>query len=133
MKSLSTEQFNKAKKYEHQFQTAVYSRYLRAQPTSYYSELSELCNELKIRLNLSCPACVLNAITQIGRMYFETKDEMLRETEKPADAEQSDKSDSSISSDSSNNIIKTVSKTVKVTSKSAKSKSNKSNNKTKKN
>lgn len=128
MKSLSIEQFNKAKKYELQFQTAVYSRYLRAQPTSYYADLSDLCNELKIRLNLSCPACVLNAVTQIGRMYFETKDEMLREAEKPAVAEQSDKSDNL----NDTNAVKTVSKTVQVKSKTTKSKSNKSNNKTKK-
>jgi hypothetical protein len=43
MKRLSTEQFKKAIQYERQFQTAVYSRYLRAQPTSYYSDLSDLC------------------------------------------------------------------------------------------
>lgn len=128
MSTLSIKQFEKAKKYEPQFQSAVYSRYLRAQPTSYYADLADLCNELKIRLNLNCPACVLNAVTQLGRMYFETKEEMIKETEKSAVADPSDKSDNL----NDTNAVKTVSKAVQVKSKTTKSKSNKTNNKTKK-
>ena len=94
MSTLSINQFEKAKKYEHQFQTAVYSRYLRAQPTSYYADLSELCNELNISLNMSCPACVLNAVTQVGKMYFETKEKIESEKQKtPAVADKADSSE----------------------------------------
>lgn len=128
MKSLSTEQFNKAMKYEKQFQTAVYSRYLRAQPTSYYTDLSDLCHQLNIRLNLSCPACVLNAVSQLGKMYFETKEAI--EAEK-SEAQISDTSDTSEES-KVEETPKTSPKAVSVTSGKAKSKSNKTNNKTKK-
>lgn len=88
MSRLSIDQFEKAKKYDPQFRTAVYSRYLRAQPTSYYSDFAELCAELKIHLKMSCPACMLNAMTQLGRMYFETLEEMqkseqTKQTEEP--------------------------------------------------
>ena len=94
MTKLSTKQFEKAKKYEPQFRTAVYSRYLRAQPTSYYSDLSDLCAELNIRLNLSCPACVLNAVTSLGKMYFETKEQLEADKQNtPAIAAKSDSSD----------------------------------------
>lgn len=95
MKSLSIEQFEKAKKYEVQFNSAVYGKYLRAQPTHYYNDLCLLCSELSIPIKLNCPQCLLNAVTALGKKYFETKEELEAEAQKtveePQQADSADK------------------------------------------
>ena len=86
MKRLSTEQFEKAKTYEYQFSTAINGRYLRAQPTAFYSDLVILCNELNIHINLNCPQCLLTAVSKLGSLYLSDKAEMEAEVQKSEDA-----------------------------------------------
>lgn len=99
MKRLSIEQFEKTKKYEYQFDTAINGRYLRAQTFAFYRDLVDVCNELNIRINLNCPQCLLMAVTQLGKLYNETKAEVESEAQKsevatPQKSEPSDKSES---------------------------------------
>ena len=151
MKNLSIEQINILKKYEKQFQQAVYGKYLRAQPTSFYSDLVQICNEQGIHIKLSCPSCLFNAVSRLGNMYYQALE--AQKSEHPATADLSDSSDSlkqseesNLSNDSNNSDslpvadsvndtkksddeinLKTPSKASKKLSDSAKSKNNKTN------
>ena len=73
MKNLSTEELNLLSKYEKQFRTAVYSRYLRAMPVSFYDDFIKIAKEQGVRVNLNCGECMLNAVSTIGRLYFAQK------------------------------------------------------------
>ena len=76
MKNLSTEELNLLSKYEKQFRTAVYSRYLRAMPVSFYDDFIKIAKEQGVRVNLNCGECMLNAVSTIGRLYFAQKSEI---------------------------------------------------------
>lgn len=132
-------QIEKLKKYEHQFHTAIEAKYLRAQPQSYYKELVQVCGELGIHINLNCPSCVYNAVTQLGRMYFDAVKP--QQPDQPADADKVDNRDITNNADKKDDVkkagqdpdkqtvTKTKSKVSKTKSGASKSKSNKTNKK----
>lgn len=132
MTNLSIDQINILKKYEKQFNQAVYGKYLRAQPQSYYSDLVKVCGEVGIHINLNCPSCVFNAVSKLGNMYFEAVKKSEQQIPvQPADADSSvlsdkpDKSEEPVNTDKPAN--KTDSKASKKTPDKVKSKSNKTN------
>ena len=71
---MNKEQHNKLIKYESIFKTAIESNYYRSMDSRFASDFIDMCHELHVYIKPSCPACVLNALKAIGKLYFEYKE-----------------------------------------------------------
>ena len=71
---MNKEQHNKLIKYEQIFRTAIESNYYRSMDSRFAADFIDMCHELNVYIKPSCPACVLNALKTIGKLYFEYKE-----------------------------------------------------------
>lgn len=74
------EQHEKLVKYEQIFRTAIDSNYYRAMDSRFATDFISMCHELHIHIKPNCPACVLNALKTMGKLYFAYKEPEQRET-----------------------------------------------------
>lgn len=88
---MTKEQHNKLIKYEQIFHTAISSNYYRSMDSRFASDFIDMCHELHIYVKPSCPACVLNALKAMGKLYFDYKEPVeekpIQDTQKPKDIE----------------------------------------------
>lgn len=70
---MTKEQFEKLKKYESIFRTAIDSQYYRAMDSRFAADFVSICKDLNIHINTSCPSCVLRALQTLGKLYFNMK------------------------------------------------------------
>lgn len=85
---MTREQHENLKKYEQIFRTAIDSQYIRAMDSRFAADFINICHELNIYINTSCPACVLKAAQTLGKLYFEYKEEpenLIQEEQKLVD------------------------------------------------
>lgn len=68
-------QYNKLKKYEGIFHTAINGNYYRAMDSHFASDLISVAKELNVYINPSCGQCMLRAIQTLGRLYFAYQEE----------------------------------------------------------
>ena len=98
-------QHDKLIKYEQIFHTAISSNYYRSMDSRFAADFIDMCHELNVYINPSCPACVLRALQTLGKLYFDYKESVeekpIQDTQKPED-------------------IETIAKSVKVSQKSQK-------------
>ena len=71
---MNKEQHDKLIKYESIFKTAIESNYYRSMDSRFASDFIDTCHELNVYIKPSCPACVLNALKTMGKLYFEYKE-----------------------------------------------------------
>ena len=71
---MNKEQHNKLNKYESIFKTAIESNYYRSMDSRFAADFISMCHELNVYIKPSCPACVLNALKAMGKLYFEYKE-----------------------------------------------------------
>lgn len=71
---MNKEQHNKLIKYESIFKTAIESNYYRSMDSRFAADFISMCHELNVYIKPSCPACVLNALKAMGKLYFEYKE-----------------------------------------------------------
>lgn len=71
---MNKEQHNKLIKYESVFKTAIESNYYRSMDSRFASDFIDMCHELNVYIKPSCPACVLNALKTMGKLYFNYKE-----------------------------------------------------------
>ena len=71
---MNKEQHDKLIKYESIFKTAIESNYYRSMDSRFASDFIDMCHELNVYIKPSCPACVLNALKIMGKLYFEYKE-----------------------------------------------------------
>ena len=71
---MNKEQHDKLIKYESIFKTAVESNYYRSMDSRFAADFISMCHELHVYVKPSCPACVLNALKAMGKLYFEYKE-----------------------------------------------------------
>lgn len=71
---MNKEQHDKLIKYESIFRTAVESNYYRSMDSRFAADFIDMCHELHVYIKPSCPACVLNALKAIGKLYFDYKE-----------------------------------------------------------
>ena len=71
---MNKEQHNKLIKYEQIFRTAIDSNYYRSMDSRFAADFISMCHELNIYIKPSCPACVLNALKAMGKLYFDYKE-----------------------------------------------------------
>lgn len=71
---MNKEQHDKLIKYESIFKTAVESNYYRSMDSRFAADFISMCHELNVYIKPSCPACVLNALKTMGKLYFEYKE-----------------------------------------------------------
>ena len=71
---MNKEQHNKLIKYEQIFRTAIESNYYRSMDSRFASDFIDMCHELNVYIKPSCPACVLNALKAMGKLYFDYKE-----------------------------------------------------------
>ena len=71
---MNKEQHDKLIKYESIFKTASESNYYRSMDSRFASDFVDMCHELNVYIKPSCPACVLNALKTMGKLYFEYKE-----------------------------------------------------------
>ena len=71
---MNKEQHNKLIKYEQIFRTAIDSNYYRSMDSRFAADFISMCHELNVYIKPSCPACVLNALKAIGKLYFDYKE-----------------------------------------------------------
>ena len=71
---MNKEQHNKLIKYESIFKTAIDSNYYRSMDSRFAADFIDMCHELHVYVKPSCPACVLNALKTIGKLYFDYKE-----------------------------------------------------------
>lgn len=85
---MTKEQFKKLVKYEQIFRTAIDARYIRSMDSRFAADFIDVCRELNVYINPSCPQCVLNAATVLGNLYFNQKEEnKAQEAKKAKDKE----------------------------------------------
>ena len=88
---MNKEQHDKLIKYEQIFNTAISSNYYRSMDSHFASDFIDMCHELHIYVKPSCPACVLNALKTMGKLYFDYKEPVeekpIQDTQKPEDIE----------------------------------------------
>ena len=85
---MTREQHENLKKYEQIFRTAIDSQYIRAMDSRFAADFINICHELNIYINTSCPACVLKAAQTLGKLYFDYKEEpenLIQEEQKQVD------------------------------------------------
>ena len=71
---MNKEQHDKLIKYESIFKTAIESNYYRSMDSRFAADFISICHELHVYIKPSCPACVLNALKAIGKLYFDYKE-----------------------------------------------------------
>ena len=71
---MNKEQHDKLIKYESIFKTAIESNYYRSMDSRFAADFIDICHELHVYIKPSCPACVLNALKTMGKLYFEYKE-----------------------------------------------------------
>lgn len=71
---MNKEQHDKLIKYESIFRTAIESNYYRSMDSRFAVDFIDMCHELNVYIKPSCPACVLNALKTMGKLYFEYKE-----------------------------------------------------------
>ena len=71
---MNKEQHDKLIKYESIFKTAIESNYYRSMDSRFAADFISICHELNVYIKPSCPACVLNALKAIGKLYFDYKE-----------------------------------------------------------
>ena len=71
---MNKEQHDKLIKYEQIFKTAIESNYYRSMDSRFASDFIDMCHELHVYIKPSCPACVLNALKAMGKLYFDYKE-----------------------------------------------------------
>ena len=71
---MNKEQHDKLIKYESIFKTAIESNYYRSMDSRFAADFIDTCHELNVYIKPSCPACVLNALKAMGKLYFEYKE-----------------------------------------------------------
>lgn len=71
---MNKEQHDKLIKYEQIFRTAIDSNYYRSMDSRFAADFIDMCHELNVYIKPSCPACVLNALKAIGKLYFDYKE-----------------------------------------------------------
>ena len=71
---MNKEQHDKLIKYESIFRTAIESNYYRSMDSRFAADFISMCHELNVYIKPSCPACVLNALKAIGKLYFDYKE-----------------------------------------------------------
>ena len=88
---MNKEQHDKLIKYESIFKIAIESNYYRSMDSRFASDFISMCHELNIYIKPSCPACVLNALKAIGKLYFDYKEPVeenpIQDVQKPEDIE----------------------------------------------
>ena len=88
---MNKEQHDKLIKYEQIFHTAISSNYYRSMDSRFAADFISVCHELNVYIKPSCPACVLNALKTIGKLYFDYKEPVeekpIQDTQKPEDIE----------------------------------------------
>ena len=88
---MNKEQHNKLIKYEQIFRTAIDSNYYRSMDSRFAADFIDICHELNVYIKPSCPACVLNALKTMGKLYFDYKEpveeKQIQDTQKPEDIE----------------------------------------------
>lgn len=88
---MTKEQHDKLFKYEGIFKTAIDSNYYRSMDSRFAADFISMCHELHVYIKPSCPACVLNALKTMGKLYFDykepKKEKPIQDTQKPADIE----------------------------------------------
>lgn len=67
-------QHEKLIKYEQIFKTAIDSNYYRSMDSRFAADFISMCHELHVYIKPSCPACVLNALKTMGKLYFDYKE-----------------------------------------------------------
>ena len=71
---MNKEQHDKLIKYESIFKTAIESNYYRSMGSRFAADFISMCHELNVYIKPSCPACVLNALKAMGKLYFDYKE-----------------------------------------------------------
>ena len=71
---MNKEQHDKLIKYESIFKTAIESNYYRSMDSRFAADFIDMCHELHVYIKPSCPACVLNALKAMGKLYFDYKE-----------------------------------------------------------
>ena len=71
---MNKEQHDKLIKYESIFKTAIESNYYRSMDSRFAADFIDMCQELNVYIKPSCPACVLNALKAMGKLYFDYKE-----------------------------------------------------------
>lgn len=71
---MNKEQHDKLIKYEQIFRTAIDSNYYRSMDSRFAVDFINMCHELHVYIKPSCPACVLNALKAMGKLYFDYKE-----------------------------------------------------------
>ena len=88
---MTKEQHEKLIKYESIFKTAIDSNYYRAMDSRFAADFISMCYELHIHIKPNCPACILNALKTMGKLYFAykepTEENPIQDTQKPEDTE----------------------------------------------
>ena len=88
---MNKEQHDKLIKYENIFKTAIDSNYYRSMDSRFAADFIDICHELNVYVKPSCPACVLNALKTMGKLYFDYKEPVeekpIQDTQKPEDIE----------------------------------------------
>ena len=86
---MNKEQHNKLIKYESIFKTAIESNYYRSMDSRFAADFISMCHELNVYIKPSCPACVLNALKTMGKLYFDYKEPVeenpIQDVQKPMD------------------------------------------------
>ena len=102
---MNKEQHDKLIKYESIFKTAIESNYYRSMDSRFAADFISICRELNVYIKPSCPACVLNALKAMGKLYFDYKEPV---------------EENSIQDTQKHKDIETITKPVKVSQKSPK-------------
>ena len=88
---MNKEQHDKLIKYESIFKTAIESNYYRSMDSRFAADFISMCHELNVYIKPSCPACVLNALKTMGKLYFDYKEPVeenpILDVQKPEDTE----------------------------------------------
>ena len=71
---MTKDQHDKLIKYESIFKTAIDSNYYRSMDSRFAADFIDMCHELHVYVKPSCPACVLNALKTMGKLYFAYKE-----------------------------------------------------------
>ena len=71
---MNKEQHDKLIKYGQIFRTAIDSNYYRSMDSRFAADFIDMCHELNVYIKPSCPACVLNALKAMGKLYFDYKE-----------------------------------------------------------
>ena len=84
MKELSTEQMAYLSRFEDRMRTATNSNWCSPVSTSELQEITNILNyvtETNRRANANCASCILETLTDIGRIYFAQKEAAKKKVE----------------------------------------------------